>query len=94
MQSERGSDPPEVMNHMMTHRLGQVLQLTEDQKDLEKMRLKVGSDKYDYLATSTGSISTVSHDKYEVSMPAITDTKILFDKGSDKNTRLNELEIR
>ena len=87
MQSEHGSDPPEVMNHMMTHRLGQVLQLTDDQKDLEKMRLKVGSDKYDYFNKHRIK-STVSNDKYEVSMPAITDTKILFDKGSDKNTRL------
>ena len=87
MQSERGSDPPEVMNHMMTHRLGQVLQLTEDQKDLEKMRLKIESDKYDYLGKYRIN-TTVSHDKYEVSMPAITNTKILFDKGSDRNTRL------
>ena len=87
MQSEHGSDPPEVMNHMMTHRLGQVLQLTDDQKDLEKMRLKVGSDKYDYFNKHRIK-STVSNDKYEVSMPAITNTKILFDKGSDKNTRL------
>ena len=87
MQSEHGSDPPEVMSHMMTHRLGQVLQLTDDQKDLDKMRLKVGSDKYDYLKKHRIN-STVSHDKYEVSMPAITNTKILFDKGSDRNTRL------
>ena len=87
MQSQHGSDPPEMMSHMMTHRLGQVLQLTEDQKDLEKMRLKVGSDKYDYFNKHRIN-STVSNDKYEVSMPAITDTKILFDKGSDKNTRL------
>ncbi len=87
MRSERGSDPPEVMNHMMTHRLGRVLQLANDQKDLEEMRLKVRSDKYDYFNKHRIN-TTVSHDKYEVSMPAITNTKILFDKGSDRNTRL------
>jgi hypothetical protein len=87
MQSQHGSDPPEMMSHMMTHRLGRVLELTSDQKDLEKMRLKVGSDKYDYFHKHRIS-SITSNDKYEVSMPAITDTKILFNKGSDKNTRL------
>jgi len=87
MRSERGSDPPEVMNHMMTHRLGEVSQLTSDPKDLESMRLKVRSDKYDYLNKHRIN-TTVSNDKYEVSMPAITSTKILFNKGSDRNTRL------
>lgn len=87
MQSQHGSDPPEMMSHMMTHRLSRVLQLTSDQKDLEKMRLKVGSDKYDYYHKHRIS-SIASNDKYEVSMPAITSTKILFNKGSDKNTRL------
>lgn len=87
MQSQHGSDPPEMMSHMMTHRFSRILQLASDQKDLEKMRLKVGSDKYDYYHKHRIS-SIASNDKYEVRMPAITNTKILFNKGSDKNTRL------
>jgi len=87
MQSEHGSDPPEIMSHMMTHRLGRVSELASDQKDLEKMRLKVGSTKYDYFNKHRIS-STASNDKYEVSMPAITKVKILFNKGFDKGTRL------
>lgn len=87
MRSEHGYDPPEVMNHMMTHRLGSVRNLTEDPDKLEKMRLKIESDKYNYL-DKVRINSTISRDDYEISMPAITSTKIYFDKGSDKNTRL------
>ena len=87
MKSEHGDDPPEVMNHMMTHRLGEVIALTDDPKDLEKMRLKMRSDKYDYFGKYRIS-TTASHDRYEISMPALTDTKIIFDKGSDGETRL------
>ena len=87
MKSEGGSDPPEVMSHMMTHRLGSVKQITEDPKDLEKMRLKIESDKYDYLGKYRIN-ATQTKDDYEISMPAITSTKIRFDKGSANSVRL------
>lgn len=87
MRSEHGSDPPEVMNHMMTHYFKDIRGLTKDPKDLKKMRLKIESDKYDY-ATKHKISSIASRDDYEITMPAITDTKITLEKGSDKNIRL------
>lgn len=87
MKSEHGSDPPEVMSHMMTHRMGSVRNLAKNPQDLEEMRLKIESDKYDY-AGKYRIKPTVSKDDYEISMPALTSTKIRFDKGPDKGVRL------
>lgn len=87
MRSEDGYDPREVMAHFMSHRCGSVLGLTKDPDDLKKMILKMESKKYDFLGKYPMN-STQSRDDFEVSMPAISSTKIAFDKGSDKKVRL------
>lgn len=87
MRSEDGYDPREVMAHFLSHHCGSVLGLTKDPEDLKKMRLKMESQKYDFWGKYPTNNSQ-SQDDFEISMPAISSTKIIFDKGSDKKVRL------
>lgn len=87
MRTEDGYDPREVMAHFLSHRCGAVPGMIKDPDDLKKMSLKMESEKYDFLGKYPVD-NTQSRDDFELSMPAISSTKILFDKGSDKKIRL------